>query len=58
VSDDLKKVIRAAFYKERSFWGLRMADSTYKDQFIETETKMGEGTFRLLGAHGKSPLKH
>jgi hypothetical protein len=43
---------------ERSLWGLRMADSIYKDQFIETETKMEEGSFRLLGAHGKSPLKY
>lgn len=50
-------VIRAAFVRERSLWGLRMADSIYKEQFIETETKMERGSFRLLGAHEKGPVK-
>jgi hypothetical protein len=40
------------------FWGLRMADSIYKDQLTEAETKMGRYLFRLLATHEKSPLKH
>jgi hypothetical protein len=40
------------------FWGLRMADSIYKEQFIETETKMERVPFRLLDADEKSAVKY
>ena len=56
VSDDLSTV-RAALLQAQ-FWGLRMADSIYKEQFIEAGTKMERGPFRLLAAHEKSPVKH
>jgi hypothetical protein len=39
-------------------WGLRMADSIYKEQLIETETKMGELYCWLLATHEKSSVKH
>jgi hypothetical protein len=42
----------------RWFWGLRMADSIYKEQFIEAGTKMEEVPCRLLIANEKSPVKH
>lgn len=35
-----------------------MADSIYKEQFIETGTKMEEGPYRLLESHEKSPVKY
>jgi hypothetical protein len=34
-----------------SVWGLRMADSIYKEQFIEAGSKMDEVLRRLLSAN-------
>jgi len=39
-------------------WGLRMADSSCKEQFIEAETKMEELCCRLLATTEKSPVKY
>jgi hypothetical protein len=55
VSDGFNHLSRAF---SRRFWGLRMADSIYKEQFIEAGTKMEEVRCRLLTANGKSPVKH
>jgi hypothetical protein len=55
VSDGFNHLSRAS---PRWFWGLRMADSIYKEQFIEAGTMMEEIGCRLLAANEKSPVKH
>jgi hypothetical protein len=55
VSDGFNHLGRAF---SRWFWGLRMADSIYKEQFIEAVTMMEELSCRLLAAHEKSSVKH
>jgi hypothetical protein len=44
------RAIRAALFRAQ-FWGLRMADSIYKEQFIEAGTMMEQDPFRLLDAN-------